>query len=98
MNESPDYHETVIECWLPDITRIAWKFTGRNGAELDDLIQEGMISVWKSLEAGRNPSKTAIKNRMIDWTRFLNQRNKKQINEVRWRLQRLENQADRAAP
>ena len=77
MNESPDYQETVIECWLPDITRIAWKFTGKNGAELDDLIQEGMISVWKSLDAGRNPSKTAIKNRMIDWTRFLNQRNKK---------------------
>jgi DNA-directed RNA polymerase specialized sigma subunit len=68
MVESVDHK---IESWLPDITRIAMKFRGRAGAELDDLVQEGMISVWKALDSGACPSKTAIKNRMIDWCRYL---------------------------
>ena len=67
MENSPDYQQLVIETWMEDITKIAWKFTGKFGAELDDLVQEGMISVWMNLEAGKSPSKTAIKHRMINW-------------------------------
>ena len=76
------YQEQVIAHWIPDIERIAWKFYGRNGAELDDLIQEGMISVWKNLEDGNSPSKTAIKNRMVDWTRYCKKQNNKTYEEL----------------
>lgn len=29
---------------------------GRNGVEYDDLVQEGLISVWKALKEGKTPS------------------------------------------
>lgn len=42
----------------------------RVGAEMDDLVQEGLISVWQSLERGHNPA-TVIRNRMKNWVTFL---------------------------
>jgi DNA-directed RNA polymerase specialized sigma24 family protein len=42
----------------------------RVGAEFDDLVQEGLICVWQSLERGHNPAHV-IKNRMKDWVKFL---------------------------
>lgn len=42
----------------------------RVGAEMDDLVQEGLISVWLSLQRGHNPAHV-IKNRMKDWVKYL---------------------------
>lgn len=53
------------------ITSIAFRYVGFGHAELDDLIQEGRISVWKALRHGRVPSKLVIERRMIGWVRFL---------------------------
>lgn len=39
------------------------------GAEYDDLVQEGLIHVWLSLERGAHPSTEMIENRMKDWIR-----------------------------
>lgn len=39
------------------------------GAEYDDLYQEGLISVWQSLQRGVNPL-LPIQNRMKDWVRY----------------------------
>ena len=41
------------------------------GAEYDDLVQEGLIHVWQSLERGVCPSAEMIENRMRDWIRHL---------------------------
>ena len=51
------------------IQGLANKFTGWSGAEYDDLYQEGMISVWKSLEVGKVPSKDIIRRHMMNWIR-----------------------------
>lgn len=52
-------------------TAIARRLVGRNGAELDDLVQEGRIFVWQSLERGVKPSADMIRNRMVDYVRWL---------------------------
>jgi len=41
------------------------------GAEYDDLVQEGLINVWQTLERGIEPSVEHIENRMRDWIRHL---------------------------
>lgn len=53
------------------IKRLAFRFVGFGNAELDDLMQEGRISVWKALDAGVRPSKVIIERRMIGWVRYL---------------------------
>lgn len=40
------------------------------GAEYDDLVQEGLISVWQSLQRGVNPA-LVVENRMRDYLRYL---------------------------
>jgi capsular polysaccharide biosynthesis protein len=41
------------------------------GAEYDDLVQEGLINVWQTLERGIAPSADMIENRMRDYSRWL---------------------------
>lgn len=48
---------------------------GRNGAEEDDLVQEGRIHIWLSLSRGIHPSAEMIENRMKDWVRLLDPQN-----------------------
>jgi len=60
-----------IKQYWPELTRLARKYVGRFGAELDDLVQEGAIFVWQSLQKGITPSEDHIRNRMRNWTRTL---------------------------
>lgn len=57
--------------YLGLVESLARKFVGRNAAEYDDLVQEGLIHVWRSLKRGINPAAAQIENRMNDWTRLL---------------------------
>lgn len=41
------------------------------GAECDDLLQEGLINVWQTLERGIEPSAEHFENRMRDYIRWL---------------------------
>jgi hypothetical protein len=41
------------------------------GAEYDDLVQEGLINVWQTLERDIAPSADMIENRMRDYSRWL---------------------------
>lgn len=59
-----------ITAHLPAIKSVARQFSGRWGAEMDDLIQEGMIAVWLSLEGKIDPTSTYIGFRMKNWTRL----------------------------
>jgi DNA-directed RNA polymerase specialized sigma24 family protein len=40
-------------------------------AEYDDLVQEGLIAVWQTLERGLDPSQEFIEHRMFDWMRTI---------------------------
>jgi DNA-directed RNA polymerase specialized sigma24 family protein len=40
--------------------------------EYDDVVQEGLIDVWRTLQKGATPSAENIEKRMIDWLRFRN--------------------------
>ena len=50
---------------------IARQLVGRNGAELDDLVQEGRIFVWQSLARGIKPSGKLIRGRMVNYVKWL---------------------------
>lgn len=53
------------------VESLAHKFVGRNGAEYDDLVQEGLLAVWQSLERGVTPKAEILENRMKNWGRLL---------------------------
>jgi hypothetical protein len=50
---------------------LALRLAGRNGAEVDDLIQEGRISLWGPLAEGTTPSLDICFFRMKMWCRHL---------------------------
>jgi DNA-directed RNA polymerase specialized sigma24 family protein len=49
---------------------LARPFVGQHQAEQDDLVQEGLIYVWHTLQNGKTPSKDFIQKRMRNWVRF----------------------------
>lgn len=77
MTTSPSRGVTTdadIRAYLPLVEDIASRLAGtsrarRAGAEYDDLVQEGLVSVWLSLQRGVDPLKV-IENRMTDWIRL----------------------------
>jgi DNA-directed RNA polymerase specialized sigma24 family protein len=58
-----------IAAWRPRVEEIARRF-GRS-AEFDDLVQEGLISVWVALSKGVHPTDQVIRKRMRMWIRTL---------------------------
>jgi DNA-directed RNA polymerase specialized sigma24 family protein len=50
---------------------LAQRLVGRNGAEFDDLVQEGLIFAWQSMERGVTPSAGLIEARMKNWVKLL---------------------------
>ena len=50
---------------------VARGFVGRNGAELDDLVQEGRLSIWQAVGRGVTPSRDIVIARMQDWVRYV---------------------------
>lgn len=57
--------------YLPLVERLARPYVGRSGAEYDDLVQEGLIDVWRTLRVGRRPSAEFIAARMRRWCAYL---------------------------
>lgn len=57
--------------YLPLCQTLAAQLEGSNEAEVDDLVQEGLIRVWQKLDVGEEPSPSDIKERMVDWVRTL---------------------------
>jgi DNA-directed RNA polymerase specialized sigma24 family protein len=61
----------AVAAYLPHIRNLARRFVGIANAELDDLVQEGMVSVWQAMSRGLTPSTLVIIHRMNDWVRYL---------------------------
>ncbi len=61
----------AVEAYLPHVRYLAKQYAGIANAEFDDLVQEGLISVWQGLARGLTPSTGVIQNRMLDWVRYL---------------------------
>lgn len=53
------------------VNSLAYRYVGWNGAEHDDLVQEGLIAVWMSIHKGFDPSRQVIEGRMKNWAKFL---------------------------
>lgn len=62
------------------VESLAHKFVGREGAEFDDLVQEGLINVWQTLERGVTPAADIIEKRMLSWVEYLAGQNGKRLN------------------
>lgn len=63
--------EQQVAGYLGHVESLARKYIGFAEAEMDDLVQEGMIAVWQALSRGLRPSTQVIEGRMLDWVRFL---------------------------
>lgn len=62
----------------------ALRLAGRNGAEVDDLMQEGRLSLWGPLREGRLPSLEVCSLRMKQWVRHLQPQNPCPYQELEW--------------
>lgn len=63
---------------------LARRLVGRNGAELDDLIQEGRISIWQALSRNVTPSSDVSYKRMLQWCRHLQPQNPAPYEDMSW--------------
>lgn len=61
----------AIKSYETSLLPLARRLEGRNGAEVDDLIQEGRLSLWGPLAEGRTPSLDICFMRMKMWVRHL---------------------------
>lgn len=61
----------AVAAYLPLVESLARQHVGIQGVEYDDLVQEGLIAVWLTLEADGHPSAVIVRNRMIDWIRYV---------------------------
>jgi DNA-directed RNA polymerase specialized sigma24 family protein len=66
---------SAVSAYLGTVESLARKYDGRQGAEKDDLIQEGLIFVWQSLEKKICPAAWMIENRMKDYVRWMGRKN-----------------------
>lgn len=60
-----------IKSYEPMLHPLARRLSGRDGAEEDDLMQEGFIAVWQCIAAGKTPSKDICYKRMLNWLRHI---------------------------
>lgn len=58
-----------VAAWKDHVERLSLRFREDAGIERDDLVQEGLISVWLALGRGTEPSEEVILARMVDWSR-----------------------------
>lgn len=65
----------IIASYEGALTELARKYEGRNGTDLDDLVQEGRISIWMAVERGITPSLEVVEFRMRDVVRWHGRRN-----------------------
>ena len=68
-----EVEEALANMW-PLFEWYARRHQGIGGAEFDDLVQEGAIAAWWSLELGHTPSELVITRAMKDWIRFISHR------------------------
>lgn len=61
---------------------LALRLAGRDGAEVDDLMQEGRLSVWDALRRGVEPSLVIAWKRMLMWVRYLRPQNPAPYEEI----------------
>ncbi len=64
-----------IKAYEKDLHPLALRLVGRDGAEYDDLMQEGYIAIWQCLIKGIVPSMTVVFGRMLNWIRHIRLQN-----------------------
>lgn len=65
----------AIKSYEAALLPMALRLAGRDGAEVDDLMQEGYISIWQALKNGVEPSLVVASKRMLMWVRTLRPQN-----------------------
>lgn len=73
---------SIIASYESMLRPLARRLTGRDGAEEDDLMQEGYLSVWADIMAGREPQEYFAWQRMLSWLRHIRIQNPKPYAEL----------------
>lgn len=68
-----------IAAYQAMVEKEARTLVGLEGAEQDDLVQEGLIAVWKALEFNTFPSKLVIRGRMLNWIKVLGRQRRGEV-------------------
>lgn len=72
----------LIKSYEPMMHPLARRLSGRDGAEYDDLMQEGRVAVWQAIENGKTPSTDIAYKRMLNWLRHLRPQNPSPYDEI----------------
>ena len=72
----------AIKSYAKALHPLAKRLEGRNGADYQDLIQEGYISLWGPLAEGFTPSLDICLLRMKMWVRHLASQNPGPYEEI----------------
>jgi DNA-directed RNA polymerase specialized sigma24 family protein len=72
----------AIKGYEMSLMSLALRLAGRDGAEVDDLLQEGRISIWQAIKNGAEPSLAIAFKRMLAWVRTLRPQNPAPYEEI----------------
>lgn len=82
MNLTDPALSEAIKGYEAALLPLALRLAGRDGAEVDDLMQEGRISIWQALKQGIEPSLAVAFKRMLMWIRTLRPQNPAPYEEI----------------
>jgi DNA-directed RNA polymerase specialized sigma24 family protein len=62
--------EDQVRAYQDLVLSLAERRGRKHPNEVDDMNQEGLIFVWRALEAGKTPTEEQIDNRMRNWLKY----------------------------
>lgn len=66
------YLDAEVRGYLGLCESLAERYSRGARDEYDDLVQEGLIAVWRTLLSGKTPASAHVENRMKNWLRLRN--------------------------
>ena len=77
MNAEVGKYKGLCESLARDLCKPGTR--GTNGVEYDDLVQEGLLNVWQTLQRGIKPDAKLIRERMKNYVRWLGQKKRNPV-------------------
>jgi len=70
------YLDAEVREYLGLCETLAERYSRGARDEYDDLVQEGLIAVWRTLLSGKTPARVHVENRMKNWLKLRNRQHR----------------------